>query len=445
MSRLAIIALIAHLSAPGLADAGVLPFTPKTVTLANGLRLVMVPYDSPGLIAYYSLVRTGSRDEVEKGVTGFAHFFEHMMFRGTDRYPPEKVQQLLKKAGADQNGFTTDDFTCYTFLGSNAYLEELLDYESDRFQNLKYSELDFKTESGAVAGEYRKSSSSPYLPLIEKLRASVFKKHTYGHTTMGYWKDIQDMPNQYQYSLEFFDRFYTPDNVVLIAVGDFDPAVLEGLVKTKYSGWKKKRAVTKVQAEPPQKKEIRTGVSFPSKTLPMLSMSWRAPAANFDSLETATNVILFELIFGKTSPLYTELVLEKQTVQSFDDWVWVPHRDPYLFHVVATVTKEENLAKVEERVMAEVALLAKKPIDEKRLADVKSHVRYGLLLDLDTPDSIAVLLAAFIAPTGKVDGLERLIASVEKLKPKDVQAYARKYLKESNRSIVTLVTKEDAR
>ncbi len=413
--------------------------------MENGLRLVMVPYDSPGLVAYYSLVRTGSRDEVEKGVTGFAHFFEHMMFRGTDRYPPEKVQDLLKKAGADQNGFTTDDFTCFTFLGSNAYLEELIDYESDRFQNLKYSEQDFKTESGAVAGEYRKSTSSPYLPLEEKLRDAVFSKHTYGHTTMGYWKDIQDMPNQYQYSLKFFERFYTPDNVVLIVVGDFDAPALEGLVKKYYTPWKRKRAVTKAPAEPPQKKEIRTSVEFPAKTLPMLSMSWRAPAANFDSAETAANVILFELLFGKTAPLYTELVLDKQTVQSFDDWVWVPHRDPYLTHVVATLTSEDNLEPVERRVMQEVADLAKKPVDEARLADVKSHVRYGLLLDLNTPDAIAVRLAVFTASTGKVDGLERMLASIDKLKPKDVQKYAKKWLTEKNRSVLTLVTKEAAR
>jgi zinc protease len=445
MSRLATIALFAVWMVPGTSEAGVLPFTPKTVTLSNGLRLVMVPYDSPGLIAYYSVVRTGSRDEVERGVTGFAHFFEHMMFRGTERHPPDKVQALLKKAGADQNGFTTDDFTCYTFLGSNQYLEELVDYESDRFQNLRYSEQAFKTEAGAVAGEYRKNSSGQYLPLIEKLRQAVFTKHTYGHTTMGYWKDIQDMPNQYQYSLKFFDRFYTPDNVVLIAVGDFEPAKLEELVKRYYTPWKRKRATTKTHAEPPQKKEVRTSVEFPSRTLPMLSMSWRAPAANFGSVETAANVILFELLFGKTAPLYTELVLEKQSVQSFDDWVFLPHRDPYLFHVVATVTKEENLRAVEDRVMREVEELAKKPLDEQRLADVKSKVRYGLLLDMNAPDSIAFALAAFVAPTGKVDGLERLIASVEKLKPKDVQAYAKKYLTQNNRSVLTLMTKEGAR
>lgn len=443
MTRTLLVAL-ALLLAPGAAGAGVLPFEPKVAQLDNGLRLVMIPYDSPGLIAYYSLVRTGSRDEVEEGVTGFAHFFEHMMFRGTDAYPPDKVQEFLKKAGADQNGFTTDDFTCYTFLGSNAYLEELVRYEADRFQNLAYTEQDFKTEAGAVAGEYRKNSSRAYLPLTEKLRASVFKRHTYGHTTLGYWKDIEDMPNQYEYSLKFFERFYTPDNVTIVAVGDFVPQELEALVKKHYAGWNRKRAATKVKKEPPQRRAVRAEVSFPAKTLPLLSMSWRTPATDFASSETAAYSVLYELLFGKTSPLYTELVLKKQKVQSFDDWVWAHHRDPYLFHVVATVKQEADLKEVESRVTKEVDALARK-VDPERLDAVKSHVRYGLLLQMSTPDAIALMMAVHIAPTGQVDGLERLLRAIDALKPKDVQRFAKKYLRKSNRSIVTLVSQEEGK
>src|SRR5262249_25118576 len=148
--------------------------------LDNGLTLVMVPYPSPRLISYNTFVRVGSRDEVEKGVTGFAHFFEHMMFRGTKENPPEKVAEYLKKTGADQNGFTTDDFTSFTFFGRNDWLEELVAMEADRFMNLDYTEDVFKTESQAVLGEYNKSASSPELPLEERLREEAFKKHTYG-------------------------------------------------------------------------------------------------------------------------------------------------------------------------------------------------------------------------------------------------------------------------
>jgi zinc protease len=426
------------------APGRVLPFDLRTETLANGLRLVMVPRATPGIVAYYSLVRVGSRDEVEAGVTGFAHFFEHMMFRGTARWPADKVQEFLLQAGADQNGFTTDDFTCYTFLGSSAALETLVDYEADRFQRLDYSEADFKTEAGAVLGEYNKSSSGTYLPLQEKLRKKVFTQHTYGHTTLGYLKDIKKMPEQYAYSREFFRRFYTPDNVTLIVVGDFEPARLSALVRDKYGAWKGKRAATAAKAEPQQQAEVRAEVPFASRTSPLLSSSWRTPATRYGSAETAAYNVLFQLLFGEVSPLHDELVLKTQSVIEFDEWSW-NHRDPFVFQVVATVREASRLDEVVRAVDRAVSDLAAQKLDPKLLEDVKSHVRYELLLGLETPSAIAERLAFAIAPTGELDGLEKLLASIQRLTVKDVAAFASKYLVKRNRAVVTLVSTEESK
>ena len=436
---LTIVAALALAPRSAAADT-TLPFSMTEAKLDNGLRLVMVPYDSPGLVAYYSVVRVGSRDEVEKGVTGFAHFFEHMMFRGTDQWPPPKVQKLLEKAGADQNGFTTDDFTCYTFIGSNAYLDELVEYEADRFQNLKYTVEDFKTESGAVLGEYNKSTSGTYLPIQERLRSEVFERHTYGHTTLGYKADIEDMPNQFEYSRKFFSRFYTPDNVVLIVVGDFDPAKLETMVREKYGPWNRKRAKTDAKKEPAQRKAVRAKIDFKEKTLPMLSMSWRTPATNYDSKDTAVYNVVFQLLFGKTADTYTNLVLKEQKVAAFSDWTW-NHRDPYYFQVVATVKDPADLETVEKAMQSAVDGLARGKLDESALEAVKSNVRYGMLLGLTTPDEIASALAFSLAPTGQTDGLQRLLAAIEGVKKKDVVKFAKRYFTAKNRAVVTLVSK----
>jgi zinc protease len=427
-----------------LAAGGDAPFKIENQTLDNGLRLVMVPYPSPGLIAYWELVRTGSRDEVEKGVTGFAHFFEHMMFRGTKTWPPDKVQDLLKRTGADQNGFTTDDFTCYTFFGGNGALEELVSMEADRFQNLEYTEDTFKTESKAVLGEYNKNASSPRLPLSEKLREAVFKKHTYGHTTLGYLKDIEAMPNDYEYSKSFFKRFYTPDNLTIIAVGDFDPKALTDFVKKYYGPWAAKRDSTKSEAEAPQKKEARIEIPWKTPILPWLSLSFRTPATKYDSAETGVYNVLFELLFGKISPLYNELVLEKQLVDSFNEDSW-NHRDPYFFQMIAKVKDQKNVKAVEDRIEKEIAGLAKGKLDPKLLEDVKSNVRYGHLLELQTPDHVADALAWLIAPTGETDALEKLLKSIEKVTVKDVQSFAKKYMKKENRAIVVLAAKGGAK
>ena len=191
----------------------------KTV-LDNGLTVLSVPFDSPGIIAYYTIVRTGSRNEVEKGLSGFAHFFEHMMFRGTEAYPQEKYNDVLKSLGADSNAYTNDDWTCYHMTIPATALATAVEIEADRFQNLKYDEPSFQKEARAVLGEYNKSASSPFLKLNEAMQNTAYTTHTYKHTTIGFLADIEDMPNQYAYSKVFFDRWYRPENCTIIVAGD---------------------------------------------------------------------------------------------------------------------------------------------------------------------------------------------------------------------------------
>src|SRR4051794_25947830 len=165
LARTLPIMLAALAAAPerGRAAEKVFPFPIGQTTLENGLNVLSVPYDAPGIIAYYTVVRTGSRNEVEKGLSGFAHFFEHMMFRGTDRYPQEKYNDVLKALGANSNPFTTDDWTCYPLPAPASSLAQVVEIEADRFRNLKYDEPAFQKEARAVLGEYNKSASSPFL------------------------------------------------------------------------------------------------------------------------------------------------------------------------------------------------------------------------------------------------------------------------------------------
>src|SRR6266568_1078964 len=144
-------------AAAGARSGRIVPFSVHQKLLENGLTVVVVPFDSPGLVAYWTIVRAGSRNEIEPGKTGFAHFFEHMMFRGTEAYPKDKYNAILKELGADHNAFTTDDYTAYHVLAPATGLETIMTIESDRFMNLKYPVEDFKKEAGAVLGEYNKS------------------------------------------------------------------------------------------------------------------------------------------------------------------------------------------------------------------------------------------------------------------------------------------------
>src|SRR5688572_32535357 len=129
--------------------------------LPNGLRLITVPTDYPNLVALYIVVQTGSRNEVEPGKSGFAHFFEHMMFRGSDNYTADQREAIFKRAGAETNAYTSDDRTVYHATFSKEDLDEIMKMEADRFLRLKYALPEFQTESLAVKGEYDKNSANP--------------------------------------------------------------------------------------------------------------------------------------------------------------------------------------------------------------------------------------------------------------------------------------------
>ena len=132
-------------------QAGVFPYETQVETLDNGLKVVMVPMKSEGLVAYWTIVRTGSRDEYEPGHSGFAHFFEHMMFRGTERFPQDTYSRIVTEMGADANAFTTDDLTAFHLSITAEDLERTMEIESDRFQDLAYSEEAFRTEAKTSA------------------------------------------------------------------------------------------------------------------------------------------------------------------------------------------------------------------------------------------------------------------------------------------------------
>ena len=425
------------------ASAAELPFTPQVYELANGLRLVTVPFESPGIVAIYSVVRVGSRDEVRRSVSGFAHFFEHMMSIGTQAWPKERVRTLLMEAGGDQSGFTTDDFTCYTFVGDSAFSESWIEYEADRFQRLKYSVADFRATARALLGEYHKSSLQVYLPLMERLRAAVYKSHPYGRTAMGSLASIERMPRRYASSLKFLRHHYTPDNTNLIVVGDFDRASVIRAVERSFGRWKGRKKRVRVRRERRQRREVRVRVNFPARTLPHLSLSWRTPRTNFDSSKTAVYNILYELMFGEASSLYRTLVLKRAVVARFQEWSW-NHRDPYFFQVVAMVNDAKDLRAVENKILAQVKRLRRKGPTAGYLETIKENVRYRTLMDLDTPDRVARMLAYTIGASGRVDGVRRRLEAIERLTTKDVRRFFRKYLRRRNRAVVTVLSTEDS-
>jgi len=415
----------------------IFPYKSYVQTLPNGLKVIMIPMESPGLVAYYSIVRTGSRDEVEPGKSGFAHFFEHMMFRGTKKYPGPVYDSLITSIGASANAYTTDDYTAYHLNFAKEDLERVIELESDRFENLDYEKPAFQTEAGAVYGEYRKSITSPFAVLNEKLQDLAYDVHTYKHTTIGFEADIKAMPQQYDYSKSFFARFYRPENIVLLITGDIDPKATMKLVTKYYSSWTKGYIPSKITPEPPQQAERAAGVTYSGKTLPIIDIAYKGDAFDPTNREYVAAQLLGDLAFGENSDLYKKLVIDEQKVQFISPSIPM-NRDVPLFEIYSMVKKMEDVDYVRDQVYKTLEEFKTKPVDEKKLNDLKRRNKYEFLMGLDTPDHVAGGLARFVAVTGGITAVDQLFKEMEAITPKDIMDAAQKYFTPERRTVVVL-------
>jgi zinc protease len=415
----------------------IFPYKYHIETLPNGLKIIMVPMESPGLIAYYSVVRTGSRDEVEPGKSGFAHFFEHIMFRGTKKYPGPVYDSLITSIGANANAYTTDDYTAYHLNFAKEDLERVIELEGDRFQNLYYEKPDFQTEAGAIYGEYRKSITSPFSVLNEKIQDLAYDVHTYKHTTIGFEADIKAMPEQYDYSKSFFARFYRPDNVVIVITGDIDTKSTMKLIDKYYSGWPKGYVAPAVVPEPPQKSERTAEITYNGKTLPIIDIAYKGDAFDPGNREYCAANLLGDLAFGENSELYKKLVINEQKVQFISASI-PTNRDAPLFEIYSMVKKLDDVNAVRDDVYQTLEQFKSKPVDEKKLADLKKRYKYAFLMGLDTPDHVAGGLARYVAVTGGIEAVDQLFKQIESITPLDIIKAAQKYFTPERRTVVVL-------
>lgn len=414
----------------------IFPYDYDVTVLENGLKVITVPTNSNGIVSYYTVVRTGSRDEWEKGKSGFAHFFEHMMFRGTKRHPGGIYDSLVISMGADANAYTTDDYTCYHLTFANEDLEQVMDLESDRFRFLSYSEQAFKTESGAVYGEYRKNRTDPFEVLIEKMQDMAFSKHTYKHTTIGFEADIKDMPNQYEYSKSFYDRYYRPENCVIVVSGDFDKGKTLSLIKKYYGNWAKGYTAPQIEAEDMQKGERKAEVKYPGRSLPIIAIGYKSEAFDPADKIKVANDLFGELAFGSNSDLYKKLYLNEQKVTAFGNY-FATNRDPFLNLVYAMVNKADDINYVRDEIYAAIERFKNTDVDAAKLENLKKRMKYSFLMGLDTPDNIAGGLARTIAVTGGIDAVNTYYSTLNSVSPADIRAAAAKYTPEI-RNVVLL-------
>ena len=417
-------------------NENVFPYDYQVNTLENGLKIITIPMPSNGIVSYYTLVRTGARDEYEQGKTGFAHFFEHMMFRGTKKYPGSVYDSLIISIGADGNAYTTDDYTAYHLSLSKEDLDLVMELESDRFQNLSYPEADFKTEAGAVYGEYRKNITNPISVLWEKLKYTAYDKHTYKHSTIGFEEDIIAMPTLYEYSMEFYSNYYRPENSILMVVGDISTDEILEKAKKYYGSWEQGYTAPKVEQEPEQTAPRSAEVKYEGKTNPIVGIGFKAEAFDATDKSVIARELIGDLAFGSNSDLYKKLYLKEQKVQYISPY-FPQNRDPFMSIIYTMVNDPSDIDYVKAEVQKSVEWYQNNLVDKKKLEDLKKRQKYGFLMSLDTPANVAGNLARMVAITGGMDAVEQYFQTLASITPEDIQEEA-KTMTEDKRTIIEL-------
>ena len=409
--------------------------------LDNGLRVIIVRTDYPDIVTIQIPVQTGSRNEVESGKSGFAHFFEHMMFRGTEKYPADVYNNILKNAGADQSGYTTDDYTNYHITFTKDDLEKIIEIEADRFKNLSYSEAAFRTEALAVKGEYLKNHSDPMQKMFERMRDLMYTVHTYKHTTMGFIEDIEAMPDQLDYSKAFFDRWYRPEKSVVLLVGDVDPEPTFELVKKYWGDWERGDYEITIPKEPPPAGPKYEHLKWDSPTQPWLVMAYRGPAYVPTEKDMPALDVLASIYFSDSSELYRTLVIEQQVVDRL--FTYFPDRiDPGELMIAARLTAPDHAADVQSAINKTLAAARTRLVDTKKLEETKSRLRYGFTARLDNSAGIGATLARFVQFFRTPETINEVYRSYDSLAAEDIRRFANMYFGDASRVMLTMSTED---
>jgi zinc protease len=257
---------------------------------------------------------------------------------------------------------------------------------------------------------------------------------------MGFLRDIEDMPNQFDYSRQFFDRWYRPEHTIVCVVGDVERQATRALVEKYFGGWKRGSYKADVPAEPPQGGPKTAHVDWPAPTLPLVAVAFKAPAYDDEIKDSAALDVALYHAFSENSDLYRKLVIEEQKVDALNPDN-ADHVDPYLFTVTARVKEAKDVEYVRDQVLAAFESLREKLIPAENLEEVKSNLRYEFALSLNSTAAAARVLAHYVALRRTPETINRRYALYRAIGPQDVQAAARKHFVTEARTIATLAHK----
>ncbi len=419
----------------GSAGAASLSDRISETTLANGLTALLVEEHKAPVVSVQVYYKVGSRNE-ETGKTGLTHMLEHMFFKGTPGIGPREFDRLVQRNGGQDNAYTTANYTAYYIDFAADRVNLALELEADRMAHLSLDEKEFLPERQVVLEERRlRIDDQPAGVLGEVMRATAFLAHPYRWPVIGWESDIQ------AYTIQdlrrFHQRYYMPNNAVLIVAGDIRRdavlAEIQALFGSIPRGPDPPKVVT---VEPLQQGERRVAVRKEAE-LPLFSAAYHTPTITHpDSFPL--EVLGYVLAGGESARLPQRLVYEQQLASAASASYSGLSVDPYLFSLSAAPLPGKSMEDLERALFAEIECVQREPISERELAKAKNQIEAEFIFAQDSVHRLAGLLGTYesVASWRLLDGY---LEGIRAVTAAEVQRVAAQYLVPDNRTVAILV------
>jgi zinc protease len=404
--------------------------------LDNGLRILVLEDHRSPIATVQTWYRVGSRNEVP-GATGLAHFLEHMMFKGTPTYGKGQFARIVEENGGQDNAFTSHDVTAYYVNIAADRVDLVLGLEADRMRNLLLDPKEIDSERQVVGEERRtRTEDDPDGYLSEEFLAAAYKAHPYGWPVIGWMNDVQRInPAELR---AFYDRYYQPNNALLVVAGDVDTPRVISRVREAFGRIPRGAAPPPMSSvEPPQLAERRVLVYKADARAPIVYIGFHVP--NYASTDAPALELLSTILQGgRASRLYRRLVYEQRLALSVGgDYAYLSH-DPNLFWFSGTPLPGQTPEALEQAIMAEIERVKTEAVPEEEIERAKNQIEAAFVWRQDSVHSRASTLARF-EMTGSWRNAESFVPLVRRVTAADLQRVARAYFQTDRRTVGVLL------
>ena len=423
-------------------DAPISANTPaeiRKLTLDNGMTVIVWPDNDIPNVAMYIFVRAGSRNEYP-GITGLSHFFEHMMFLGTDNLEPGEFDTRMEAAGGANNAYTSNDVTVYTDWFPRSALEEIFELEADRFQNLEtYAEV-IESERQVVYSERRSSvDNNNFSKLYEQVRGTAYVAHPYQFPVIGWPSDIESWTEDDV--AEYYRTYYAPNNLTMVVVGDVTPKEIFGLADKHFGGIPAQDPPPAVRTVEPDQSGVRRVVVETAAQTPLLHLAFHAGRAS-DPQSLHLELLMSILTDGESSRLHRLLVEEEQLVLSVGGWMST-NLDPGLAYFYLTLPPDGDPGAVEQRVLDELTRIGTDGVTEAELQKARNQIESSSWQQLATIRGKANAIGSYEVFFSNYEALFRIPARMAAITAGDLSSTAADIFRDDNMTVGVLRAPEE--